>query len=296
MSSDLLPSAAELRYFVEVAHTSNVSRAAERLGVSQPSLSLAIQRLEKSFGVPLLIRSKSGVKLTKAGDKLLVQARSLLHEWEKIRGEALKDDHEVRGRYILGSHPAVALYSFSRFLPELLRKHPGLEISMVHGLSREITEEVISFKVDFGIVMNPISHPDLVIRNLCQDEVVLWTGPGKSPLQDPASGEAVLICDTNLAQTQFLLAQIRKQGLHFKRVLTSTDIEVVASLTAAGAGIGILPHRVATRIADYKLRRLERHNLKFTDRLCLIFRSDAQRSKASRTITQAIEKALASGK
>src|SRR4051812_47654255 len=94
-----LPNPADLQYFLEVAHTQNVSRAAERLGITQPSLSLSIQRLERSLGVPLLVRGKTGVKLTKAGDKLVLQARYLLLEWEKIHADALKDEDEIRGRY-----------------------------------------------------------------------------------------------------------------------------------------------------------------------------------------------------
>src|SRR5690349_7643935 len=107
----MLPSPSELQYFIEVSNTLNVSRAAERLGISQPTLSLAIQRLEHGFGAPLLLRSKSGVTLTNAGRKLVAQARHLLDEWEKIRQDALKDESEIRGRYTLGCHASVALYS-----------------------------------------------------------------------------------------------------------------------------------------------------------------------------------------
>src|ERR1700744_1175921 len=104
----MIPSPSELHYFIEVTNTLNVSRAAERLGISQPTLSLAIQRLEGSFGAPLLIRTKSGVRLTHAGQKLVAQARALLHEWDKIRDEARRDESEIRGRYVIGCHVSVA--------------------------------------------------------------------------------------------------------------------------------------------------------------------------------------------
>src|SRR5450432_3815930 len=100
----MLPSPSELHYFIEVTNTLNVSRAAERLGISQPTLSLAIRRLEANFGAPLLIRTKSGVQLTHMGQKLVAQARNLLHEWERIREDALRDETEIRGRYVLGCH------------------------------------------------------------------------------------------------------------------------------------------------------------------------------------------------
>ena len=291
----MIPSADELRYFVEVAKTLNISRAAERLGVTQPSLSLAIQRLEKSFGTPVLIRSKSGVKLTKAGTRLLSRADGLLNDWNRLREEALKDEDEIRGRYRIGCHPSVALYSLPHFLPDLLEKSLGLEVQLVHDLSRKITEQVISFELDYGIVVNPVSHPDLVIRLLTTDEVSFWKGPGRKSQQDPFSGEGVLVCDPDLLQSQSLLTKMEKNGLRYKRTIFSSNLEVVCSLVASGAGFGILPARVATRIKDYDLK-LVKDAPAVTDRVCLIFRADLQKSKSGRLFSQTIEKALGSPK
>ena len=75
-------SQAELKYFLEVANTKNLSRASERLGISQPTLSVAIKRLENSIGTELLIRQKRGVALTQAGKQLLIHAKQLLQYWE----------------------------------------------------------------------------------------------------------------------------------------------------------------------------------------------------------------------
>jgi LysR family transcriptional regulator, cell division regulator len=286
----MMPSPSELQYFVEVAGTLNISRAAERLGISQPTLSLAIQRLEASLGVPLLIRNKSGVRLTQGGQKLVAQARHLIHEWERIRGDALKAESRITGRYTLGCHPSVAVYSLPSFLPRLLEENRELEIKLVHDLSRRITEDVISFKVDFGIVVNPVEHPDLVIKLLCRDEVTLWTGKGSRSVQDPHSGEGVLICDPDLLQSQSLMKQISKKGMVFKRTVTSSNLEVVTALTAAGAGVGILPGRVATHVKALGLRPLGKDTPSFQDRICLVYRADAQKSQASREIARTIER------
>lgn len=284
----MLPSPTELQYFVEVAHALNISRAAERLGVSQPTLSLAIQRLEASTGVSLLLRGKSGVRLTQGGQKLVAQARTLLAEWEKIRGDALKDESQARGRYTIGCHPSVALYSLPDFAPQLLRDNPRLELKLVHDLSRRITEEVISFKIDFGIVVNPPRHPELVMKLLCTDVVSFWIGPETSTLQDARGGEGVVVCDPDLLQTQHLLKQAAKQGLRFGRTVSSGNLEVITALVAAGTGVGILPTRVA-KLSRLGLRLLDKSAPKFHDRIYLVYRADAQSSKASRSIARSIE-------
>ena len=288
----MMPSQSELIYFLEVSQTLNVSRASERLGVSQPTLSLAIRRLEDSVGTALLIRSKTGVQLTRAGQKLARQAGALIRDWERLREDVLRDEEEIRGSYILGAHPSVALFTFSKFIEELASKHPGLEFKLVHGLSRKITEDVISFKIDFGIVVNAVQHPDLVIKHLWDDTVTLWTSKTSTPLQDPKSGKAVLICDPDLIQTDSVLKQLKKSQLQFHRVMTSSSLEVIASLVNSGAGVGVLP----TRVAQNEALRLDLKALKnapeFQDRHSLIFRSDTQTSKANRQLGREIEQIL----
>ena len=281
----MLPSPADLKYFLEAAHTENVSRAAERLGISQPTLSLSIQRLEQALGTPLFLRGKSGVKLTKAGTKLVSQTRTLLGDWKKIVNDAKKDETEISGRYILGCHPSVALYTLPEFLPALLKQYPRLEIQFAHDLSRKITDDVIGFKIDFGIVVNPVKHPDLVIRPLLKDEVSLWT---RATGSDPD----VLICDPDLLQTQSILKQLSRRDLSFSRTLTSSNLEVIASLVEQGCGVGILPGRVAKRVANGKLKLFDKSSPSIQDVICLVFRADAQKSKASRSITQRIESAF----
>ena len=75
-----LPSTADLEYFLAVAKEGTLSRAAERIGVSQPSLSIAMQRLEASMGVTLLLRSKTGIKLTAQGRRLVRSGQTLVEQ------------------------------------------------------------------------------------------------------------------------------------------------------------------------------------------------------------------------
>lgn len=283
----MIPSPADLTYFVEVAQTLNVSRAAERLGIRQPSLSLAMQRLEQAVGVALLMRSKRGVHLTQAGKQLLAHSKRLLQTWEGVKAGALASVNEIQGAYTIGCHPSVALYALSGFLPELMERHPKLDIRLRHDLSRKIAEDVISMKIDVGIVVNPVRHPDLVIHPLCTDEFTLWTGDrGKRATQDLTSGKAVLICDPDLAQSRSLLKQIAKSGIKFDRTIVSGSLEVIADLAANGCGIGALPARVAG-LSRKKLKRVPKAPV-FYDAHCLLFRVE---NKGVRSI-QALNKAI----
>lgn len=274
----MLPSPSEIKYFVEVANAKNLSRAAERLGIRQPTLSLSIKKLENSLGVDLLIRTKTGVKLTKFGHEFLVGAKNILEDWEKLKGHALKQNEEVGGRYTIGVHPSVALYTLRFFLPKLLNNYPNLEINLNHGLSREMTEEVISFRVDFGIVVNPVSHPDLVITNLCKDEVTFWTSPSNK-------NKDVLIYDPNLLQSQDLLKKLK---IKFLRTIHSSNLEVIRDLTISGAGVGILPARVA-KTGNGKIELFKNNAPKFLDQISLVYRADAIKGSTPRVLIESIK-------
>ncbi|HTL13130.1 MAG TPA: LysR family transcriptional regulator [Bdellovibrionota bacterium] len=289
----MLPAASDLSYFLEVSRTRNISRAAERLGIRQPSLSQAIQRLERAVGAPLLVRGRGGVQLTQAGSRFEVRARRLLEEWGRIATETARTQRELSGLYTVGCHVSVALYSLPEIAHKLLAEHPRLELRLIHDHSRKITEDVVSFKADFGVVVNPVEHPDLVVRPLFEDEVGLWVGPGRGgPLTQPRGGRACLICDPELAQTQWLLKQFRSKGMIFGRQITTSSLEVAAALVASGCGVGVLPTRVARRLSSLRLKPLGEGSPSFKDRICLVYRADLQRSEAARYMGKRLEEGL----
>lgn len=276
-------SPSDLSYFIEVAKTKNMSRAAERIGISQPSLSQAIKRIEDNLGVDVLLRSKKGVVLTKAGEKLLKHSVGLSNMWDQIKSEVLSSTHEVSGSISIGCHPSVGFYSLDKFLPSIIEKNKNLEITLHHDLSRNICERVISHEMDIGIVINPIPHPDLIIHKLCDDEVTLWKSAKNK-------NEDILICDPDLIQTQDIQKKISKK-FDYKRVITSGSLENIANLTLAGAGIGILPTRVANKVSGNKLKSLSDAPV-FKDKLCVVYRVENKGVVAISHIVSEIKKAL----
>src|SRR5688500_6123711 len=123
MKSSPLPlSHADIRYFVEVAQVQNISRAAERVGISQPSLSAAVQRLERRLECDLLIRGKSGVELTREGSLFASRAKAFLAEWEVLETAVKKGREEPSGRFRLGCHISLAHHWLPRDVPALLKR------------------------------------------------------------------------------------------------------------------------------------------------------------------------------
>lgn len=280
----MLPSSTDLNYFLEIAQAGNLTHAANRLGVSQPSLTLAMQRLETSVGTGLFIRSRQGVKLTKAGQRLLLDTRQLMGQWENLREQALETMNEIKGRFVVGCHPSVARYSLPLFLPQLLKTHPQLELTLEHDLSRNITRKVLELEVDLGIVVNPVPHPDLIMKPLAKDIVTLW------------KSKALLNCDLiifepSLQQTQKIRQKLVRAGFKFARMMESSNLEVIAGLTTCGAGIGILPARVA-QAENPDLVRLKNAPV-FNDEIFLIYRVENRAVRAIHALSQSIQDGFA---
>jgi DNA-binding transcriptional LysR family regulator len=283
----MMPSPTELTYFLEIATTQNISRASERLGITQPSLSLAIKRLEALVGTQLLLRSKTGVTLTRAGHRFSSKARLLLDQWQVVAHAIKREEGEIAGSYRIGAHPSVACGRFATVLPKLLKQYPHLEISMQHNLSRRIAERVINFELDFGIVVNPIAHPDLVIRKLHEDEVSFFCADGFH-FDRP---DLVLCYDPELLQARWLLKQAKDMGLVFPRTLVTSSLELICSLVSSGAGVGILPALV-TKSAKTPLVLAPFRIPPFVDTHTLIYRADSQTSQASKLLARAIEQEM----
>ena len=193
-------SSQELVYFVESARTGNFSRAAERLGVTQPAITSALHRLEDAVGVKLFHRSRSGVRLTKAGEALLQESQNLLAQWDRIARSVKQSSEEVMGTYVLGCHASVALYSLPQTLPGLLVDFPNLRFELRHDLSRKITEQVIHGEVDLAIAVNPVRHPDLVIRPICKDRVSFYTSTKATSVNQEGSETPVLLCNPEFSK------------------------------------------------------------------------------------------------
>jgi DNA-binding transcriptional LysR family regulator len=273
----------DIKYFKIVAETHNLTRAAERIGLSQSALSYAIKRLENSLDIELFIRMKNGLALTKSGEILFKQSNNLINEWDTIKQLVYidtLDKKDITGEYSFGIHQSVALYTVDKFLPKISKTFPKLRFNFIHGLSREMTEKVINWKLDFAIAINPVKHNDLVIIKLGEDKVTLFSTD---------SVHNSLIFDPNLLQTKSILSKINKNKYKNYRPITSTSLELIGSLAAHNMGVGVLPNRVACKFPNLSPVPDAPY---YIDKLCLIYRYEKHQNNISQEIINIIKESV----
>jgi LysR family transcriptional regulator, cell division regulator len=264
-------SSSDLKYFMELARIKHVSRAAERLGVTQPALSYCLNRIEEELGTQLFLRSKKGLELTPAGNRFYQEAKVLEQQWEHLKQSVTDEVESPQGTIRLGCHTAVAQYTLPKFLPKFLKEFPKVNFLFSHGLSRHMTEEVISSKLDVAIAVNPVNHPDLVIKELCKDIVTVWKSKN-------CLNPNILMVEPSLLQSQDILKKLNSRDIHFDSILESPSLEVIAQLVSSGTGCAILPERVVRAYADKEVEQVKNAPT-FNDRICLVYKPNFKKTK-----------------
>ncbi len=270
--------AQDLKWFMELAERGHMTRAAERLGITQPALSLWLKKLEHELGHPLFRRGKTGMELTVFGEKLKTHGGKLLKNWQDFMQALDEDEKELRARFHFGLHASVALFALPAIYQQLTKLAPGVKLTLSHGLSRHIAEDIISKRIDAGIVVNPVSHPDLVIKELYRDHVKVFSIKGKVKER--------LIHHPGLLQSLELKDKLK---IVPSESIETESLEVAAHLALAGEGVAILPERVAHSLAGSKLHSIS--DLSVIDKHCLVYRPTLRESQAGVKLIEAVKTA-----
>ncbi|HVH46059.1 MAG TPA: LysR family transcriptional regulator [Labilithrix sp.] len=302
----------DLRYFAAIAQSGSMTAAAKNLHVSQPTLTVAMQNLEEELGSQLLVRERSGVRLTVTGDELLKYANDAFQLLERAAQRIKGLETEDEGTFVIGCHESLGAYFLPDFMARFLRAHPMIELLISNETSAMVTASVVERRTHFGLVVNPHPHPDLVVVELFHDAMDVLVAedapPPSRPLasllesalsdedappswvntSDPAFIAAKhrllagpLIYAGRVGQCQELCGQLAAHGLLSTRKLVCGDLELVKSLLLAGIGPALLPRRVAAYGHEGKIVRLHPRLPFIPDTICLLYRADMHRTKAA---------------
>lgn len=273
----MLATSTEIEYFVEVYQTRHISKAAIRLGVTQPTLTLSLQKLEEKLEAQLFHRTKQGVVPTEQGTLLYRKCNSLMDCWGEVHKGIRDSAVELQGRFKLGCHQSVGAYTLPGLLNRLYQSAPGIELELVHDFSRKITEAIVSYNIDIGFVVNPTRHPDLVLKKLGDDRVMFWKkrGVGQIPKR--------IFADANLLQMQEILGKTHTREFKGWNLISTPSLELIRTLTLSGEGIGILPERVA-KADGADLVPYDPSLYVYEDKIFLAYRKEVLSSRAGREL------------
>jgi DNA-binding transcriptional LysR family regulator len=243
----------QLASFIQVAQEGSFTRAAEKLFLTQPALSLQIKALEMELGMPLFERRNRQIFLTDVGRMVLARGKEILGVVEQIEQEVATQQGGQTGRVRIGTSDTICLYVLPLIVQSFRTQFPRIDIHLTNKPSDEVAELLKAGAVDFGIVTLPLIDPHLETLPLAQREDVIICHPSH-PL---AQGENVDLLPTQLGKyplllleeggtSRGLLNQLFVENAISPHVMDLGSIEVIKRYVEIDMGISVVP-KVAVR-------------------------------------------------
>ncbi|QDQ14961.1 LysR family transcriptional regulator [Streptomyces spectabilis] len=283
----------QLLYFVAVAETRHFTRAAERVHVSQPSLSQQVRALEKELGAELFSRARGNITLTDAGEALLPLARRILADADTARIEVQELAQLRRGRVRLGATPSVC----TGLLPQVLRdfhdRHPGIQLLIEEGGSHDLVRQLARGALDLALVVLPLPSPSpaLTTVELLREDLVVVSSPDAPDTPDfgatarvaDLQGERLVMFRHGYDLRELTVAACRAEGFEPEFAVEGGEMDAVLGFVRAGLGVAVVPRMVAERAgSDLRMTPLARPRLRRT--IALAHRSDVAPPRAAREL------------
>ena len=243
----------ELRYITAVARERHFGRAAEACFVSQPTLSVAVRKLEDELGVLLFERNASEVSVTPAGEKIVEQALRVLEEAEVIKQIAAQGKDQLVGPLRLGAIHTIGPYLFPGLIPNLHELAPEMPLFVEEGYTAVLTEKLKQGRLDVILISPPYDEPGLLTLPLYEEPFVVLL-PTSHPLaasetinqQQLANESMLLLGSGNCFREQVIDACpdcISGDGVDsmLQHTVEGSSLETIRYMVASGMGVTVLP-------------------------------------------------------
>lgn len=243
----------ELRYAIVLSETQHFGYAAEKCNISQPTLSIAIKKLESELGVDIFERAASHVFLTRTGKKIIAQFHKVLDEVAIIRDIAVTEEDRLSSPLHIGAIFTIGPYLFPNFVSPLQKSAPHMPLIIEEGYTSSLRERLRKGKLDVAILCLPFEEPDVVVQPLF-DEPFMVILPPQHPLakrstlkpKDLEKEHILLLGEGHCFRDQVIEAipninQHYHGKAHVDDDSQAYSLETLCTMVSTGFGITILP-------------------------------------------------------
>lgn len=257
----------EQEYILAIAKYGNLSKAAEFLYVSQPTLSIFLKKIEENIGTPLFIRNGKKLTPTYAGNLYITYAQELIFRQQQFQSELSSILAGTQGKIRIGIHKKRTINLIAYILPKFSKIYPNIEVSILEGDSEDMEQLLLLNQLDLAICNRYFTSNQLSTINIYTDQLLLIT-----PKNHPASKNSVKVLnqtypylDLNyLSEENFILQSLEQSTRTFtdralaycnvkpKRRIQIENMDAASQLAAEGYGIAFTTKSYATYYTYYK--------------------------------------------
>jgi DNA-binding transcriptional LysR family regulator len=249
--------------FLEVARLNSVSRAAESLYVTQPTLTARLHALERELGERLFVRARHGMRLTEAGRAFIPYAERAVRALREGRKAIAELESGSAGQLLVGAAPAVSTYILPAVLESFVTAHPRVEVAVRTGHSEDVLGMVLADQAQIGLG-RALRHPDVQLQPFYEEELVLVVAPdhpfarqGKATMAE-VGGEQLIMFDRTSSYYEITHAAFLSAGVTLRGMMELDNIEAAKKMVERGLGVALLPRTAISReLAAGGLSRVE---------------------------------------
>ncbi len=286
----------ELRYIVALAREKHFGRAAEKCFVSQPTLSVAVKKLEEELGVILFERGQSEVSVTPAGEPIVLQAERVLSEAARVRELADTAGDPLAGPLRLGAIYTIGPYLLPQLVPLIKTRAPKMPLMIQENFTAKLLDALKGGELDVAVLALPIQEPGLVAQAV-YDEAFRVLVPVSHPWAtyatadvDSLLGEPLLMLGRGNCFRDQVLDLCTRAGAGGPQVLEGSSLETIRLMVASGVGITVMPATAVDNLPkdDPLLRVLPFTELTPARRVGLVWRASFPRHQAIDLLRRAL--------
>lgn len=243
----------ELRYIVAVARERHFGRAANSCFVSQPTLSVAVKKLEDELGVTLFERSSGDVTLTANGERIVEQAQRVLEEVSVVKQLAEQGKDPLAGSLRLGVIYTISPYLLPHLIPRLRERAPQMQLLLEENYTARLAEMLKQGEIDVAIVAEPFHEGGIATQAIYEEGFVVatprghaWEACAEISAEQLAEENVLLLSPGNCFRDQVLQTcpdlnreSIGSGGL--QRTLQGSSLTTIRHMVAGGIGVTVLP-------------------------------------------------------
>lgn len=240
----------ELRYIIALAQERHFGRAAEQCFVSQPTLSIAVKKLEDELGVPLFERSKNALQLTPIGERIVEQAQRVLEEAQNIKELAIEGKDQLKTPLRLGAIYTIGPYLFPHLIPCLRELAPDMPLYLEENFTDVLRGKLRRGELDAVVIALPFEDTDVLVRTLYDEPFVMLLPPGHEWQQLDAiepdelkSTRLLMLGEGHCFRDQVLEAcpSVAKPHESDALVTEGNSLETIRHMVASGLGASVVP-------------------------------------------------------
>jgi LysR family hydrogen peroxide-inducible transcriptional activator len=254
----------QLEYVLAVNKFRHFGKAAKSCFVTQPTLSMQVQKLEDELGIILFDRSKSPVLVTSEGELIIDQARVVIREQKRLLDLVQRSKDELAGDFRLAVIPTLSTYILPLFLQDFVDKYPNVNLIIEESKTEEIVRMLGEDEVDAGLLVTPLNDESLIERVLFYEPFYLFVAP-EHPLarrkkireDDLDLKEIWLLNKGNCFRDQVL--NICSEGREEDEIggnirFESGNLETLKNMVLASSGYTVLPHLAVSQLSAQRRR------------------------------------------